>query len=97
MAEAKRIGEDITVNDGGGLLDAEGMIDTLIMDCNSLPKHLIDNQFVKFGLTLAQMVQKLNALKGGIKNENSKMAEIIKDMEAKNRELAEQLYGGGGP
>ena len=97
MAEAKRIGEDITVNDGGGLMDSDGLIDSLIMDCNRLPKHLIDNQFVKFGLTLAQMVQKLNALKGGIKNENSKMAEIIKDMEAKNRELAEQLYGGGGP
>lgn len=95
MAEPKKIGEDITVNDGGGLLDADGLIDSLIVDCNSLTKHLIDNQFVRFGMTLAQMVQKLNALKGGIKNENSKMAEIIKDLEAKNREYAQQLFGGG--
>lgn len=73
--------EDITVNDGGGLFDASGIIDTLIVDCNSLPKLLIDNQFIAFGNTLAQMVQKLKLLKNGIKNDRESLRQQIDDLQ----------------
>ena len=60
---------DPKVNDGNGLFDAFGLIDSLIEDCNSLPKDLIDNQFIKFGLRLGGMAQKLNELKKGVQQD----------------------------
>ena len=68
----------------GGVYDNDGLIDTLIVDCNMLPKHLIDNQFVAFGSTLAQMVQKLRNLKKGIRNDTDSLKEQISDL---NKEL----------
>lgn len=73
--------EEITVNDGGGLFDASGIIDTLIVDCNNLPKLLIDNQFIAFGNTLVQMVQKLKQLKNGIKNDRESLRQQIDDLQ----------------
>ena len=72
--------EEITVNDGGGLFDASGIIDTLIVDCNNLPKLLIDNQFIAFGNTLVQMVQKLKLLKNGVKNDRESLQQQIDDL-----------------
>ena len=67
------------VNDGGGLYDNTGLIDTLIVDCNILPKELICGNYVAACVKLIEMVQKLNSLKKGIKN----------DMEAKDRQIAD--------
>lgn len=69
--------EAIPVNDGGGLMDSDGMIDSLIVDCNSLTKLLIDNQFIAFGNTLAQMVQKLKLLKDGIRTDMESLQELV--------------------
>ena len=74
----KKIGE-ITVNDGKGLYDNEGLCDSLLMDLNRLPKLLIDNQFIAFGSLIAQMGQKVQNLKNGIRA----------DMDAKDRQIAE--------
>lgn len=63
--------ERVPINDGGGLYDNAGLIDSLIVDCNSLPKALIDNQFILFCNTLAQMVQKLKSMKEGIRKEQT--------------------------
>ena len=49
----------MNLNDGHGLYDNSGLIDTLIIDCNELPKLLIENQFIAFGNLLTQMFQKL--------------------------------------
>ena len=75
------MGEKINVNDGGDLLDSDGLIDTLIVDCNCLPKLLIDNQFVAFGNTLAQMVQKLSLLKKGIRDDKKELQETIERLQ----------------
>lgn len=63
--------DDITVNDGKGLFDYEGLIDTLIVDCNNLPKTLFSGQCVQFCKTIVQMVSKLVALKEGLNNERN--------------------------
>ena len=85
--------EKIPVNDGHGLYDNEGLIDTLLVDCNDLPKALIDSQFVKFGLILAQMVRKLSNLKDGIRKDMESKDRIIRELREINDGLAEQLYG----
>lgn len=64
----KKIG-DITVNDGKGLYDSEGLCDSLLMDLNRMQKLLIDNQFIAFCDLIAKMAQKINNLKKGIRSD----------------------------
>ena len=87
------INGDVTVNDGGGLLDSSGLIDSLIVDCNGLTKSLIDNQFIQFASTLVQMVQKLSNLKKGIKSDHDSLREQIKELKKLNDDLAEKAHG----
>ena len=67
----------MTVNDGKGLFDNSGLCDSLINDLNSLPKLLIDNQFILFSSVVSQMGQKLLNLKTA----------IGKETESKNRTI----------
>lgn len=76
-----------------GIFDNAGLIDTLIVDCNTLPKLLIDNQFVAFGLRVAQMVQKLTNLKDGISKEGQYYRGEIEELRRQNDELAEAALG----
>ena len=64
-----------------GLYDNEGLIDTLIVDCNLLQKELVSGQYIGFCVKLVEMVQKLNNLKKGVRN----------DTESKDRQIAELL------
>lgn len=61
----KKIG-GITVNDGKGLYDNEGMCDVLLESINGLPKLLIDNQFIAFCKTIADIGVIIRNLKKGI-------------------------------
>ena len=70
--------EDLKVNDGGGLYDNLGLINSVIVDCNNLPKSLINGQFIQFSSSLVQIVQKLSSLYEGVKN----------DMESKDKQIA---------
>ena len=83
--------EEIKVNDGGGLFDSIGLVDTLIVDCNALPKTLINGQYVGFCAKIVEMVQKLSRLREGISNDIKSRDEIIAD---KTRLIAE-LTGEG--
>lgn len=60
---------EFNVNDGNGLFDDSGLIDSLIEDCNELPKDLIDGHNIRFCSRLVGMVQKLANLKTGVRNE----------------------------
>lgn len=88
----KKIG-DLTVNDGKGLFDNEGICDSLIQDLNMLPKLLIDGQFVKFCIIISGMVQKLINLKNGIKNDLDSMKEKVEELKRMNDSLVEQITG----
>ena len=88
--------DEMRVNDGGGLMDNAGLIDSLIIDCNSLMKLLIENQFVMFGSVTAGMVQKLRNLQQGIVNDTQSLEKQLADAKRLNDELAKIAYGGKG-
>ena len=88
----KNIG-DITVNDGNGLMDNEGLCDSLLMDINRMQKLLIDNQFIAFCDLIAKMGQKISNLKKGIRADLEAKDEQIRDLQRLNNELAENAYG----
>lgn len=69
----------IPLNDGGGLMDNLGLIDSLIVDCNEAVRILVNGQYVLFCSQIVQMVQKLGNLRDGVKN----------DMDARDRLIAE--------
>lgn len=74
--------EEVKVNDGGGMYNHVGIIDSVIVDCNDLPKSLINGQFIQFSSRLVQIVQKLSTLRDGVKN----------DMESKDKQIAALIH-----
>ena len=90
--EAKKIG-DITVNDGNGLFDNEGLCDSLIMDCNNAVKTICAGNYIAFCNTMVQMVQKLSNLKDGIKKDMASKNKIIEELKEQNNRLVEQFTG----
>ena len=70
------------INDGKGLYDNFGLIDTLMEDLNELPKDLMNGQHIRFCLRISQMAQKLINLKTGFQND-------IGSLKAQIRELTE--------
>ena len=85
--------EAVRVNDGGGLFDSFGLIDSLIVDCNSLPKALFEGKYVAFCNLVVQMVQKLSALREGISNEQAEYKKQIEDVQRLNDELSAEIHG----
>lgn len=71
---------NIKVNDGDGLLDFEGLIDTLVVDCNELPKAIFTGQNVRFCALVVQMVQRLSLLKQGVKNDIESLKKQVDDL-----------------
>lgn len=79
--------ENPPVNDGGGLYDSVGLIDTLIVDCNDLPKALFGGQNVRFCGLVVQMVQKLAQLKEGVKTDLESRNRLIRELQEENEKL----------
>ena len=69
----------IPVNDGGGLLDNIGLIDSLIIDCNEAVKALAGGKPIAWCNIMVNMVRKLSNLREGVKAE----------MDTKNEQLAQ--------
>ena len=83
----------MTLNDGGGLWDNQGVIDTIIVDLNQLPRLLIENQFLQACATLASIGQRLKNLQNGIKNDMNSKTNQIEELKRINADLYEQLTG----
>ena len=77
--------DEIKVNDGKGLLDNIGLINSLIEDCDNLAACLFSGQRILFCGQLVQMVQKLGNLREGVKA----------DLADKDRQIKELQDGGG--
>jgi hypothetical protein len=88
----KTIG-DLTVNDGKGLLDNDGLCDSLIIDLNNLIKLILNGQYIQFSATVTGMVQKLVNLKKGIKDDLDSMKEKVEELKRMNDSLVEQMTG----
>lgn len=88
----KKIG-DVTVNDGKGLYDNEGLCDTLKTDCNNMLKALINGQYIVFTAFITGMVQKIDNLKKGIAADLQSKDKIIEELKAINDSLMEEKTG----
>ena len=56
----------VSVNDGKGLLDTEGMFDSLVADLNNALKYLFNGQCVAFCDAMQKIAVKIMALKKGV-------------------------------
>ena len=83
--------DDVKVNDGRGLFDAEGMIDSLIIDCNNAVKAVASGEYIGWCGISVQMVQKLSALKRGITADIKSRDEQISELKKINDELRQRI------
>lgn len=73
--------DEIKVNDGKGLLDNIGLINSLIEDCDNLAACLFSGQRILFCGQLVQMVQKLGNLREGVKADLADKDRQIKELQ----------------
>ena len=85
--------DEVKVNDGKGLFDAEGMIDSLIIDCNNAVKAVASGEYIGWCGISVQMVQKLSALKRGITADIKSRDEEISELKKVNDELRQRIIG----
>ena len=83
----------MTVNDGKGLYDSQGLCDTLCTDLNEAVKDLCSGHYLRFCDRVMQMVQKIVKLKQGIKNDLESKDKIIEELKRINDELMEEKTG----
>ena len=88
----KQVGE-LTVNDGKGLMDNEGLCDSLINDLNNLIKQLMSGQYVVGCTVVTEMAQKLINLQKGIHNDMQSMKDKLEEMKHINDDLMQQISG----
>ena len=91
MAKEKQIG-NMTVNDGRGLLDNEGLCDSMIENLNNLLKNMAAGQYIRVCSITMEMVQKLQNLKKGIRTSQKTLEDQIEDLRRLNNELAEKAF-----
>lgn len=91
MAEQHKT-DGITLNDGNGLMDHDGLIDSLILDCNNAVKQLVAGSYVTWCGTMLLMVRKLTELKAGTDKEIKDMRDRIEALQALNSDLNKQLF-----
>ena len=72
----------MSVNDGGGLYDNLGLIDSLVVDCNTLVKDMAAGEYVQFCCVIVQMVQKLGNLKEGVAADLKTREDTITELKA---------------
>lgn len=82
---------ELEVNNGRGLYDSEGLIDTLISDCNNAVRACVGGQYIAFCNTMVQMVQKLARLKTGIKNDFTSKDQYIEQLKNQLREQGVEI------
>lgn len=88
----KKVG-DITINDGKGLMDNEGLCDSLLIDLNNISKQLMTGQYIQFCTLVVSMSQKLINLKKGITNDMQSMKDKLEELKRINDDLMEQISG----
>ena len=72
--------DDLKVNDGKGLLDNLGMIDSLIVDCNTAPRFLFNGENVAFCAKIVEMVQQLSRLREGVETDTKALRDEVDEL-----------------
>lgn len=88
----KKIG-DITINDGKGLFDNEGMCDSLVSDLNILVKCIASGQYIQLCSKVCEMTTKLGNLKTAITGEMESKNQRIEELKRLNDLLMEEKTG----
>ena len=73
--------EKINMNDGKGLYDNIGLIETLIVDCERVVKALVSGEYMRFSALMVGMVQKLNNLRDGVKGDIESLQKQVKELQ----------------
>lgn len=74
-----------------GLLSNSELVDTLIIDLNNLPQHLMTGQYIQFCNTVTQMAQKLINLRTGIKADLDSKDKVIESLKGTIRNMGEDV------
>ena len=72
-----------------GLYDNNGLIDSLITDCNETVKQVVSGNYVLFCAKVVEMVQKLSKLKEGISENTQYLKKEIADLKKLNEDLSD--------
>jgi hypothetical protein len=88
----KRIG-DLTVNDGKGFLDNEGMCDSIMSDVNTAVKLVMSGQYVQFCGKVFEICVKLGNLKKAIRQDIESKNKVIEELKRINDTLVEKQTG----
>ena len=83
----------IPVNDGKGIYDNDGILETVILDCNNAVKSLAAGNYISFCNVMVQIVQKVSNVRKAIKAEDEYKERRIEELKAINNRLQEQLTG----
>ena len=89
----KRSIDGVTVNDGKGLLDNDGLMQTIIVDCNDAVKGALSGNYISFCDKMVQIVQKVSLLRKNWKQEMNAKEKQIADLMTRNHELLEGITG----
>lgn len=89
----KRSIDGVTVNDGNGLLDNDGLMQTIIVDCNDAVKGALSGNYISFCDKMVQVVQKVSLLRKNWEQEMNAKEKQIADLMARNHELLEGITG----
>ena len=92
MSDVKTVG-DLTVNNGKGLMDTDGYIDSIINTCNEASRLLVSGQYLLYFARMVDAVNKLLNLKNGMKKEQKALKEQIESLQKTNNLLYEKLTG----
>lgn len=68
-------------NKNNGLLDNVGLIETLIVDCERVMKALVSGEYMRFSALMVGMVQKLNNLHDGVKNDTESLKKRVAELQ----------------
>ena len=89
----KRSIDGVTVNDGKGLLDNDGLMQTIIVDCNDAVKGALSGNYISFCDKMVQVVQKVSLLRKNWEQEMNAKEKQIADLMVRNHELLEGITG----
>lgn len=87
----KRSIDGVTVNDGKGLLDNDGLMQTIIVDCNDAVKGALSGNYISFCDKMVQVVQKVSLLRKNWEQEMNAKEKQIADLMVRNHELLEGI------
>ena len=91
--EKRNLGDGVTVNDGKGLLDNDGLMETIIADANDAVKGITSGNYILFCDRMVQIVQKVALLRKNYKQEMDAKIKQIEELKTANHNLLEGITG----